>query len=50
VITTTVSKVVAATPSSAQQEQQQQADELDFILRHFNQPACQEFRPSSSDE
>jgi len=41
---------MVATPSSVQQELLQQADEIDFILRHFIEPACQGFKPSSNDE
>jgi len=46
-----VVQATIATPSpSAAQQLWQQADEIDFILRHFIQPSCQAFKPSSSDE
>jgi len=45
-----VLKAAVATPSSAQQELLHQQDERDFILRHFVEPVCQKFRPTSSDE
>ena len=43
-------KATAATPSSAQLAFQQQTDEIDFILSHFVESVCQEFKPCSSNK